>query len=314
MKVIKQVLENDYAVYCGDSCEVIKGIPDNSIGYSLFSPPFADLYCYSSSECDMGNSKNYDEFFEHFEFLARDLFRVIQTGRLMSVHCIDIPAMKERDGYIGLKDFPGDLIRLFQKCGFVYHSRVTIWKNPLIEATRTKAIGLMHKQLCKDSARCRQGLPDYILTFSKPGENENPISRENGLERYIGNDIPKEKGVKFSHETWRRYASPVWMDINQTRVLDFRSARENEDEKHICPLQLDTIERCIELWSKEGDTFFTPFMGIGSEVYTAVKMKRKAVGVELKESYYSQAVKNIESIEVSESQTTLFDLGGKDEI
>jgi DNA modification methylase len=306
-KVLNQEVKENYAVYNGDSCEAIKNIPDNSIGYCLYSPPFADLYCYSNSECDMGNSKNYDEFFQHFEFLARDLFRVMQKGRVMSVHCIDIPAMKERDGYIGLKDFPGDLIRLFQKVGFIYHSRVTIWKNPLIEATRTKAIGLMHKQLCKDSAMCRQGLPDYIISFRKAGDNEKPISRQNGFERYIGEDMPEEKGVKFSHETWRHYASPVWMDINQTRVLEYRGARENEDEKHICPLQLDTIERCIELWSKEGDTFLTPFMGIGSEVYSALKMKRKAIGIELKESYYNQALRNIQSLKIIETQTTIFE-------
>ena len=314
MKVLNQEINKNYALYNGDSCEVVKGLPDESVGYCLYSPPFADLYCYSNSECDMGNSKNYSEFFKHFEFLAKDLFRVLQTGRLMSVHCIDIPAMKERDGYIGLKDFPGDLIRLFQKCGFVYHSRVAIWKNPLIEATRTKAIGLMHKQLCKDSARCRQGLPDYILTFSKQGENKNPVAREKGFERYIGNDTPKEKGNKFSHETWRRYASPIWMDINQTRVLEYRNGRENDDEKHICPLQLDTIERCIELWSNEGDTFLSPFMGIGSEVYTAIKMKRKAIGIELKESYYNQALKNIEQLKIEEKQTTIFDDGGSDEL
>ena len=314
MKVIKQVLQNDYAVYCGDSCEVIKEIPDNSIGYSLFSPPFADLYCYSNSECDMGNSKDYDEFFKHFSFLAKELHRVLMKGRLVSVHCIDIPAMKERDGYIGLKDFPGDIIRLFQDCGFVYHSRVTVWKNPLIEATRTKAIGLMHKQLCKDSAMCRQGLPDYVLTFRKKGENEEPIKRKDGLSRYIGSEMPNEKGVKFSHETWRRYASPVWMDINQTRVLSFREARDNQDEKHICPLQLDVIERCIELWSNEGDTFLTPFAGIFSEVYTAVKMNRKAVGIELKESYFDQGLKNMEHLKKEESQITLFEMEKSNEI
>lgn len=308
MKVLDQKITEKYAVYNGDSMQVINGIPDNSIGYSMFSPPFADLYCYSNSECDMGNSRSYDEFFTHFEYLSRELFRVLMPGRSVSIHCIDIPAMKERDGYIGLKDFPGDIIRLFQKSGFIYHSRVTIWKNPLIEATRTKAIGLMHKQLCKDSAMVRQGLPDYIITFRKPGENPEPISRKNGFETYIGDDVPTERGVKFSHETWRHYASPVWMDINQTKVLNYKGGRENDDEKHICPLQLQTIERCIELWSKEGDTFLTPFLGIGSEVYTAVKMKRLAIGIELKPSYFKQAVINIDSLKLEEAQKTLFDM------
>lgn len=306
MKVIDQKVCDKYAIYCGDSCEVIKGIPDNSIGYSLFSPPFADLYTYSDSENDMGNSRDYQQFFTHFKFLVEELHRVLMPGRNISVHCIDIPAMKERDGFIGLKDFPGDIIRLFQDVGFIYHSRVVIWKNPLIEATRTKAIGLMHKQLCKDSAMCRQGLPDYVLTFRKTGENPIPIGHGAGMTEYIGDDEQDEKGLKKSHEIWRRYASPVWTDINQTRVLSFREARTEKDEKHICPLQLDTINRCLELWSLEGDTFFTPFMGVGSEVYCAVEKKRKAVGCELKRSYFDQACKHMDALARKDNQESLF--------
>lgn len=299
-------IEKDYAIYNGDCIEVLQKFPNESMGYSVFSPPFAELYTYSNSPKDMGNSKNYDEFFVHFDFLAKELQRVLKPGRNISVHCIDIPAMKERDGYIGLKDFPGDIIRLFEANDFIYHSRVTIWKNPLIEATRTKAIGLMHKQIQKDSAMCRQGLPDYILTFRKKGDNPKPIEHPKGFEEYIGSDTPQEKGVKFSHETWRRYASPVWMDITQTKVLNYRDGRDNDDEKHICPLQLETIERCIELWSCKDDVVLTPFMGIGSEVYTALKMGRKAVGIELKESYFDQAAKNIEILYKEKQQQSLF--------
>jgi len=210
------------------------------------------------------------------------------------VHCVDIPAMKERDGYIGMKDFSGDLIRAFLRSGFIYHSRHLIWKDPLIEATRTKALGLMHKQLCKDSAMSRSGLPDYLLGFRKPGENGEPVVHPEGLSKYCGSNDPGGDGIKRSHNIWRAYASPVWMDVRQTRTLDARPGRDPEDEKHLCPLQLDTIERAIMLWSNPGDTVLTPFMGIGSEVYGAVLNGRRGVGVELKPSYYNQAAKNIE--------------------
>lgn len=304
MDCMNQVVTERYALYNGDCCELITGIPDASIGYSVFSPPFADLFSYSDSERDMGNSKGYGEFFEHFSFLAGELFRVIADGRNLSIHCIDIPAMKERDGYIGLKDFPGDIIRCFQNAGFIYHSRHTIWKDPLTEATRTKALGLMHKQLCKDSTMCRSGLPDYLLTFRKPGENENPINHENGLTEYHGGGTIPEGNR--SHNIWRAYASPVWMDIRQGNTLNKADARGEDDEKHICPLQLDVIERCVELWSKEGDTVLTPFGGIGSEAYVAIKDKRKAILFELKDSYFAQAVKNCQSamnIENTDQQT-----------
>ena len=296
---------DDYQLYHGDCIEEIKKV--DSVDYSIFSPPFAELYTYSDSNRDMGNSKNYNDFFQHFKYLSNELYRITKPGRLVSIHCIDIPAMKERDGYLGIKDFPGDLIRLFQESGFIYHSRVTIWKNPLIEATRTKALGLMHKQLCKDSSLCRQGLPDYLITMRKKGENENPIQNGDGLTSFIGNDEPKENGIKYSHEVWRRYASPVWMDINQSNTLNKTQAREKRDEKHICPLQLDVIARGIELWSSEGDTIFSPFMGIGSEGYKAIEMDRKFIGIELKESYYNEAVKNISNARaLTKSQINMF--------
>lgn len=234
MKVQNQVITDQYAIYQGDSCELIKAIPDNSIGLSVYSPPFAELFAYSDSERDLGNSKSYDEFFEHFAFLIQEMHRITKPGRIVAFHCIDIPAMKERDGYIGLKDFPGDLLRAFQKAGFIYHSKHTIWKDPLIEATRTKAIGLMHKQLCKDSSRCRAGLPDYLIAVRKDGENTDPIPHENGLTEFYGESQSINSGVKFSHDTWRKYASPVWMDIRQSYTLNKNPARDDKDVKHIC--------------------------------------------------------------------------------
>lgn len=294
--VIDQIVKDNYSLINGDCIQVMKDLPDNSIHYSIFSPPFAELYTYSDNIEDLGNSKDYNQFFVGFNFVISELHRIIKEGRLVTVHCIDIPAMKERDGYIGLKDFPGDIIREFQKAGFIYHSRCTIWKNPLIEATRTKALGLMHKQLCKDSAMCRQGLPDYVLTFRKKGENKEPINNGDGLKQFIGENEPTEKGLKYSHEVWRRYASPVWMDINQGRVLKYREGRHEDDERHICPLQLDVIERCVELWSNKNEICLSPFAGIGSEPYSFLKMERKAIGIELKKSYYDTMVKNIENI------------------
>lgn len=291
------ILTDSYAIYQGDCVSLAKSLPDNSIGYSIFSPPFADLYCYSDNPEDMGNARSHAEFMAHFGFLIDELFRVIKPGRNVSVHCMDIPAMKERDGFIGIKDFSGDIARAFIERGFIYHSRHTIWKDPLIEATRTKALGLMHKQLQKDSAMSRAGLPDYLLTFRKPGENLSPVAHPDGLTEYYGSEDPagKETGVKRSHNIWRAYASPVWMDIRQTRTLNAKPGRDEDDEKHLCPLQLDTIARGITLWSNPGDTVLTPFLGVGSEAYQAILMGRLAVGFELKPSYFKQAVKNCKS-------------------
>lgn len=304
--VIDQDLGEMHAIYNGDCCEVMADIPSESIGLSVFSPPFADLYSYSNSERDMGNSGSYKEFFEQFGYLISELNRTTIPGRIVVVHCMDIPSMKERDGVIGIKDFSGDLIRAFQSEGMVYHSRTMVWKDPLIEATRTKALGLMHKQLCKDSSKSRSGLPDYILAFRKPGENPEPIAHPEGLTSYSGSDDPGGSGVKRSHNIWRKYASPVWMDVRQSNTLNKAGAREEDDEKHIAPLQLDVIDRCLTLWSNPGDTVLTPFMGIGSEVYSAVKAGRMGVGIELKASYYNQARKNVGKAYQSTDTAKLF--------
>jgi DNA modification methylase len=298
MAILNQTIKPKYAIYNGDCIEVMRDLPDASVHFSVFSPPFADLYCYSDSPMDLGNCKNYDEFFVHFGFVVEQLARIIKPGRNCAVHCMDIPAMKERDGFIGIKDFSGDIIRLFQKHGFVYHSRHTIWKDPLIEATRTKALGLMHKQLQKDSTRSRAGLPDYLLAFRNAGENTIPVTHPEGLESYAGSDeMPRADGIKRSHNIWRAYASPVWMDIRQTNTLNAKTAREADDEKHLCPLQLDVIERALTLWSNPGEVVFTPFMGVGSEVYGAVLNGRKGMGAELKTAYYNQAVRNLAEVE-----------------
>ena len=267
MNVLEQVIENKYAIYNGDSCEIVRAIPDNSIHYTIFSPPFASLYTYSNSDRDMGNSK------------GDELYRVTMPGRLLSFHCMDLPLMKERDGVIGLKDFPAIIRNIFEDCGFIYHSKVTIWKNPVTEMQRTKALGLLHKQIRKDSAMNRQGIPDYIVTMRKPGDNPERISH-----------TPET----FPVDVWQNYASPVWMDIRQSDTLQKKSARDDKDERHICPLQLEVIQRCVELWTNPNDIVLDPFVGIGSVPYTAVKMGRRGIGVELKESYYKQAVNNLE--------------------
>lgn len=294
MKVLNQVIKDRYALYNGDSAEVMQGLPSDSMDYSIFSPPFESLYTYSDSDRDLGNCRNEEEFYQQFDFIAKELYRIIKPGRLISVHCMDFPASLNNDGFIGLKDFPGKLIKVFEKVGFIYHSRVTIWKDPVVAMQRTKALGLLHKQIKKDSAMCRQGIADYIITLRKPGENKERISHTNET---------------FPVEKWQQYASPVWMDINQSNTLNRKSARDERDEKHICPLQLDVIERCIELWTNDGDTVFTPFLGIGSEAYQALKMNRNAVGIELKESYFEQAVKNCENALTSPVQLSLFDVG-----
>lgn len=279
MNVLNQKINDRYAMYQGDCVETMQGIPDNSVHYSIFSPPFASLYTYSNSDRDMGNSRDNDEFQQHFLYLIIQLYRVIMPGRLVSVHCMNLPAMKSRDGFIGVKDFRGDIIRAFTEAGFIFHSEVTVWKNPVTEMQRTKALGLLHKQIRKDSAMSRQGLPDYIVTFRKPGENPEPIPHTNET---------------FPVDVWQRYASPVWMDIRQSNTLQRKSARDEKDEKHICPLQLDVIERCIDLWTNPNDIVLDPFAGIGSVPYQAVIMGRRGLGVELKDSYFAQAINNME--------------------
>lgn len=277
MNVLNQEVNDKFSLYNGDSVEVLKGIPDNSIHYSIFSPPFASLYTYSNSDRDMGNSKTDDEFYEHFTFLVKELYRVTMPGRLLSFHCMNLPTSKVRDGVIGIKDFRGLLIRIFTDAGWIYHSEVCIWKNPVTAMQRTKALGLLWKQLKKDSAMSRQGIPDFIVTMRKPGDNPERVTHTD---------------ESFPCNVWQKYASPVWMDINQSDTLQRKSAREDKDEKHICPLQLEVIKRCIELWSNPNDIVLDPFAGIGSTPYVALRMGRRGLGVELKESYYEQAVKN----------------------
>lgn len=262
----------------GDCVEVLREQPEASIHYTVFSPPFASLYTYSASDRDMGNCKDGDEFLAHFGFLVRELYRVTMPGRLMSFHCMNLPTSKTRHGYIGIQDFRGDLIRIFEAEGFIYHSEVCIWKDPVTAMQRTKALGLLYKQLKKDSAMSRQGIADYLVTMRKPGENPERVTK-----------TPEA----FPVDLWQRYASPVWMDINPSDTLQYRSAREHEDERHICPLQLQVIHRAIELWSNPGDTVLSPFAGIGSEGYVALQLGRRFLGVELKRSYFQQACANL---------------------
>lgn len=274
----------------GDCVKLIRNVADESIGFSIFSPPFAELYTYSDKLEDMGNSKDYKEFFTAFNFLVKELYRVLWPGRNVAVHCMDLPIQKGKEGYIGLRDFSGMILQSFQEAGFIYHSRVTIWKNPVTEMQRTKALGLLHKQVGKDSAMSRVGIPDYLMVFRKPGEHQHPV--------HCSIDV----------NTWQRWASPVWMDIDYSNTLNAAKGRDEQDEKHICPLQLDTISRAINLWSNPGDTILTPFLGIGSEVYQAIKDERNGIGFELKESYFNEAVRNVKSIEMQRNQPKLFDI------
>jgi superfamily II DNA or RNA helicase len=267
-----------WLVHLGDCVEVAREMPSDSIDYSVFSPPFASLYTYSNSDRDMGNCKSYGEFYEHFRFLVRELYRVTKPGRLLSFHCMNLQTSKLRDGVIGIHDFRGELVRMFTEEGWIFHSEVCIWKDPVTAMQRTKALGLLHKTIRKDSSMSRQGIPDYLVTMRKPGQNVEPIAHTH---------------KSFPVERWQRYASPVWMDVNPTRTLQFRTARESDDERHICPLQLDVIERAMELWSNPGDLVFSPFTGIGSEGYVALEMGRKFIGAELKRSYWELARRNL---------------------
>jgi len=278
----------DWEMRLGDCVQLIKDLPDGSIDLSVFSPPFAELYTYSSELEDMGNSRDYNEFLFAFGFLVKELFRVLKSGRNVAVHCMDLPIQKGKEGYIGLRDFSGMILKAFSEAGFVYHSRITIWKNPVTEMQRTKALGLLHKQVKKDSTMSRVGIPDYVLVFRKDGEREDPVRCE------------------ISVDTWQKYASPVWMDIDYGDTLNARDGREEKDEKHICPLQLPTIERLVVLYSNRGDTILTPFAGIGSELVKSVELGRKAIGFELKKAYFDVSVKNCKSEEEKKRQISLF--------
>jgi hypothetical protein len=286
----QDVTYDEYHIMRGDCVQRIKEVESESVGLSVFSPPFAELYTYSSHVEDMGNSTDYQQFLTQFGFLVRELYRVMMSGRNVAVHCMDLPIQKGKEGFIGLRDFSGMIRQAFEDSGFVYHSRITIWKDPVVEMQRTKALGLLHKQVKKDSTMSRVGIPDYVMVFRKDGERNNPVTNTN---------IPVD--------LWQKIASPVWMDIDYGNTLQgYRNGRDDKDEKHICPLQLDTIERLILLYSNEGDTVLTPFMGIGSEVYQAVKMGRKGIGIELKESYFDLAKRNVASAVEEKSQLSLF--------
>lgn len=295
----------NWDLYMGDCVESIRNLDSDSIHYSIFSPPFASLYTYSNSDRDMGNSRTQQEFFDHFSFLAAELHRVMMPGRLISFHCMNLPSSKERDGFIGIKDFRGDMLRIFQAAGFVFHSEVCIWKDPVTAMQRTKAIGLLHKQIRKDSALSRQGIPDYLVTVRKLGDNPEPCAGP--FTEFAGENPPTKTGdaIKDSINIWQRYASPVWMDINPSDTLQYRSARANEDERHICPLQLEVIRRGLQLWSNPGDLVLSPFAGIGSEGHASLQMGRRFVGFELKPSYFKCASKNLEAVE-SMRQESLF--------
>ena len=287
MNVLNQASGDNYTVFHGDCVDVLKGIPDASIDYSIFSPPFASLYTYSNSPRDMGNVRNDAEFFEHFAYLIAELRRVMKPGHNVSFHCMLMPTSKERDGYIGLKDFRGDLIRAFQAHGFIYASEVCIWKDPVTSMQRTKALGLLHKTVRTNACMSRQGIPDYLVTMRAPGEMVDKVTHQ-------PDQYPVDK--------WQKVASPVWMDIDPSDTLQYRSAREHDDERHICPLQLEVIRRGIDLWTNPGDVVLSPFTGIGSEGFVAVEMGRKFVGAELKQSYFEQAARNLAAAEQEQTQ------------
>jgi hypothetical protein len=317
---VDQVITDRYALYQGDCCELIKAIPEGSIHFGIHSPPFEGLYKFSNAERDISNSEG-ETFWRHYGFLIAELYRVTKPGRLHAVHCMQLPTSKNRDGAIGMRDFRGDVIRAYIAAGWIMHSEICIWKDPVVAQTRTKSIRLLHKQLVKDAALSGQGLADYMVMFRKPGDNETSLAGM--FDRWIG-PSPEEGGLDLTEDgyaaycrsvtaenkkhwpfemwrsvsVWQRYASPVWMDIRQTRTLQYRMARDHKDEQHISPLQLDVIERCMELWSLPGETVLTPFLGIGSEVYVAVEMGRKGVGFELKPNYFKQAVRNIEQLDL----------------
>jgi len=314
MTAINQHVTDKMALYHGDCVAIARQIPSNSIHYSVSSIPFAALYIWSNSERDMGNCRTYEEFQEHIAFMYKEWFRVMMPGRLVSIHAMNLPTSKVQHGYNGLIDFRGHLVRAMEEAGFIYHSEVCIYKDPEIAMNRTHSIRLLHNQLCKDSTVSGQGVPDYLVTFRKPGDNEEAVAHKHGLQRYIGflEDEPQDEKAdkpshnRFSQQVWKRYASPIWMDIDPSKTLNRISARAEKDERHITPLQLQVIERGIQLWSNPGDVVYDPFGGIGSTGYVALKMGRKTIMSELKESYYKQNVLNCEAATVTNAG--LFDL------
>jgi len=323
MPVTDQVIADNYAIYCGDSCEVLPTLPDESVHMSVYSPPFATeiggcLYHYSSSPSDLSNCRDYAEFFEHYEYIVRELARVTMPGRITAVHCMDVP--KKGANIAGFLDFPGDIIRLHEKHGFEYLPRICIWKEPLTVRNRTMASSLRHCQIVEDSTKTNVAAADYLIPFRKHGENPVPVTHPLGLTSYAGErNVPgdlmqyrtgegKQIANRYSHWIWRNYASCFWDDIRLNRIMPFKEAKADDDERHLHPLQLDVIERACVLWSNPGETVLTPFMGVGSEVFGAVTLGRRGVGIELKESYYRQAVRNMETAEdhVNQEQMPLF--------
>lgn len=326
MDVNDQTITENYALYNGDCCEVMKSLPDGIVDMSIYSPPFCGLYNYSSSERDLSNCRNYMEFFEHYEFVVREIYRLTKPGRITAVHCMDVPGKGHgetaRMGVganlnSGLIDFPGDIIRLHAKVGFNYCARYHIWKEPLGVRNRTMAKGLAHKQICDDSTLCDVASADYLLMFRRDGENTVPVSHPVGLMHYAGereipHDVRHLRGMvgdqklnRYSHWIWRQYASAFWDDIRIGEVLEYEESRDPDDERHVHPLQLDVIERACVLWTNPGETVLTPFMGVGSEVYGAVLNGRKGVGIELKSAYYKQAIKNLSKIKREQEQKEL---------
>lgn len=316
MAVIDQILTERYALYNGDCIEAMSSMPDGKVHLSLYSPPFGGLYHYSSNDRDLSNCRDYEQFFEHYAFVVKELYRLTVPGRITAVHCMDVPS--GNSGRDHLIDFPGDIIRLHEKEGFRYIARYAVWKEPLGVRNRTMAKNLAHKTIVEDSSRCSAAAADYLLVFRRKGENPIPIEHPTGLLSYAGSrEIPEElmryRGWdgnqienRYSHWIWRQYASAFWDDVRLERVLPFKESRDENDEKHVHPLQLDVIERVVTLWSNPGETVLTPFMGVGSEVYGAVNLNRKAIGVELKPSYYLQAVRNLETVQPEAEQDSLF--------
>lgn len=307
IKCLDQAFGDNWALYQGDNVELAKAIPDNSIHFQVFSPAFEAMYIWSNSPRDMGNCSNSQEYSDHYRFLIKEQFRIHKPGRLLAMHCMQIPTAKSREGYIGIKDFRGDLIRLYQSEGWIYHSEVCIWKNAEIASARTHSVGLSHKRMVQDSAISRQGLADYIVVMRKPGDNEEPIGGR--ITEWYGEDKPKTRGTldKDSQRFWSRYASPVWMDIDPSDTLNFRTAKENKDEKHLCATQLTPMRRCIQLWTNPGDIVLDPFNGIGTTGYVALDMDRRYVGFEIKKSYFNCSINNFRNLQAN-SQLTLFEI------
>ena len=325
MAITEQVITDQYAIYNGDSAEWITSLPDESLGMSIYSPPFATenggcLYNYSSSVRDLSNARTYAEFFDHYAFIVENIARATKPGRISAVHCMDVP--KQGANICGYTDFPGDIIRLHEKLGFEYLPRICIWKEPLAVRNRTMAKALAHRQICEDSTLTNVAAADYLIPFRKRGENPIPVTHETGLHEYYGErEVPadlhryrgwtgKQTENRYSHWIWRNYASCFWDDIRLDRVLPYEESKDEGDERHQHPLQLDVIQRAVEMWSNPGEAVLTPFMGVGSEVYGAVSLGRRGVGCELKPSYYRQAVKNLASLgkqQVTQQQPTLFD-------